>query len=337
VHRFSPAFLAAITLGTTVVAFTARTARAGALSIDTASCPALDAAEIDRRVQLELADVARAQEGTGALRVAFACDDGGSKTAKEVTVTISDPVTDKRVERRVPMPPVADRERVLALVASQLFVTSWLELLTHPSPEARPAPTNPPSPEVIERAKDTATTKAGIGPPTVELGIGGLVDVRALLDSPVRMMGAFVRPSFALGNSLRFELGGSFAVGQATRARGVVDTTMGAFGLGLGFRSSKTASLTFDVHTLAALAYARAVGNAASDAVIDATTQGFFVDLSLAAGPSLRVGSTYLGLELAGGVAFPKLRAAVAGDSDVTLSGMWLGARLSIGAGWGGR
>jgi hypothetical protein len=331
VHRYSLIAFATIVFGSS-----AHPARAGALSIDTSTCPALDAAEIDRRVQLELADVARAQEGAGALRVAFACD-ASPASSREVTVTISDPVTDKRVERRVPMPPAADRERVLALVASQLFVTSWLELLTHPSPEARPAPATPPSPEVIDRARVTATEKAGLGPSRVELGIGGLVDVRSVLASPLRMVGGFVRPSLSLGSHLRFELGGSFSVGQATRARGVVDATMGAFGVGLGFRSSPAAALTFDVHTLAALAYARAVGNATTDGATDASAHGFFLDLSLAAGPSLRLGSTYVSLELAGGAAVPKLRAGVVGDSDVTLSGMWIGARLSLGAGWGGR
>ena len=323
-HRFSLIVLATICL--------TNTARAGALAIDTSTCPALDAAEIDRRVQLELADVARAQEGAGALRVSFACD--GSN---EVMVTISDPVTDKRVERRVPMPPPADRERVLALVASQLFVTSWLELLTHPAPEARPTPTNPPSADVVDRARDTASKNVRGGPSPIELGFGGLVDVRGVTASPARLLGGFVRPSFAIGPNLRFELAGSFAVGQVTRARGVVDASIGTFGIGLGFRSSSTARLAFDAHVLAALAYARVVGNATSDAATDASAHGLFVDASAAIGPSLRLGSTYLALELAGGYAAPKMRGAVAGDTDVTLSGVWMGARLSLAAGWGAR
>ena len=311
-------------------------AETGALSIDAAACPTVDAAEIERRVQLELADVARAQEGAPPLRVAFACD-GPPAGAREVTVTISDPVTDKRVERRVPMPPPADRERVLALVTSQLFVTSWLELLTHPAPEARPEPRTPPSPQLVERARDTATTKSELAPSRAELGVGAVLDLRSVLASPVRLGGAFVRPSLRLGAQTRIELTGAFAVGQASRARGVVDATLASFGAGLGWRSSPSAPLTFDAHALAALAYARAVGNATSDGATDASAHGFFVDLSVAAGPSLRLGSTYISLELAGGIAVPRLRATVAGEPDVTLSGPWLGARLSIGAGWGAR
>lgn len=308
---------------------------AGPFAIDTSACPSLDAEEIDRRVRVELADVATAQEGAGSLRVTFTCNDAPKGMA---TVVISDPITDKRVERTVPLPPKLDRERVLALVAAQLFTTSWLELLTHPSPDARPAPRDPPPAALTDRALERANAEAGSGGRArgIELAVGGLADLRSLGSGPIFLGGGFVRPGFFLGDHLRLDLASSFATGHAARTHGAIDATVFGFGLGLGYRSSGRASVAFEGHALASLAYARVVGTSDSPGFGDATARGFFADFSLAFGPSVRIGASHLALEALGGLALPKLRAAVEGDHDIVLSGAFVGARLTLAAGWGG-
>ncbi len=116
-------------------------------------CGALDLAEVERVLALELAHLLSEKSSVTLPKVRITC------AGAEMRIRVDDPVTGKTLERTLPMPTEPKgRERTMALAISQLFLTSWLELLS-PAPKEVPAPvTQTAPPELTSAAHDAART-----------------------------------------------------------------------------------------------------------------------------------------------------------------------------------
>lgn len=88
--------------------------------------------EVSSQLEVELGSVAEAWTDDAPV-VLLGCRE------EQLHIEIADPITGKHVSRVVPLPPPVGRARVIALAISQLFITSWLELLVDES-VAEPSP-----------------------------------------------------------------------------------------------------------------------------------------------------------------------------------------------------
>ncbi len=299
----------------------------GGIAVTAEGCDDLRAPEIERVLHIELAAVSDQWTGPEPMRVELTCE------GAQVRVVAIDPVTDKRLSRDVQLRRVRDRDRTVALLVSQLFLTSWSELLLRPDPEtplpapARPAPTRAP---ILQAAEGLA--RKAIAPPSWSwyVAIVGGPRVRDFA-SPVISGRAAMRPSVLLDRhwSLALELG--YERGAATRASGSVGYSLASAALGAGFSTTPMGPLAFDFGARAGAAYVDLHGDAALGNVVGTSASGTAFELALGLGPTLLFGPTRVGLELAGGATAPRVVAHVARDTDVALGGLWAGANLVVG------
>lgn len=299
----------------------------GGIVVNAEGCDDLRAPEIERVLRIELAAVSDQWSGPEPMRVELTCE------GAQVRVVAIDPVTDKRLSRDVQLRRVRDRDRTVALLVSQLFLTSWSELLIRPDPEtplplpARPVPTAAPIAQAAE-----GLARRAITPPSWSwyVAIAGGPRVRDPA-SPVVGGRAAMRPSVLLDRhwSLALELG--YERGAATRASGSVGYSLASAALGAGFSTTPMGPLVFELGARAGAAYVDLHGDAALGSVVGTSASGTAFELALGLGPTLLVGPTRIGLELAGGVTAPRVVAHVARDTDVALGGLWAGANVVVG------
>ena len=307
-----------------VLSFTAR-ARAASrgIAVSSEGCGDLRGEEIERVLTIELADVARTTRPDEPLAVELTCDDG------HVRAVAIDPVTSKRLSRDIDLGRAADRERTIALLVSQLFLTSWSELLLPPPPGAPPRPPPPPS---AARAAEGLTRRALTLPSAgwELLAIGGI----RIRDLRVPTIGERValRPTLYLRGRWGIALELGYERGSAERVSGAVDYVVTSAAAGVSYRAIAGARVSVDAGARVGAAYVTAHGDPTAPASASAASGGV-ADLALGVTPSLRAGRFVIGVEAAAGLGFPRLDAHVARDRDVSLGGIWCGVSLVLGAG----
>lgn len=301
----------------------AASAAAGASGVDLAAgdCPQVHAEEVDRVLAIELGSVSGAWSGDERLRAELSCD------ASHLSIAVVDPVTDKRLTRSVAMDwRTGDRDRTVALLVSQLFLTSWSELLLARSAARElPAPPRPPPPAVEHAAEEAV--RSALPPADVRGALTLAVGPRVRdMASPVVGFGAALRPSLLFGRSWRLFLDIDYERGSADRAQGTVVYSLAAGALGGGWRASFGA-LALEVDLRAGAAYVDLRGDASAGAVGSAAS-GAVAEVALDAGPSLALGPARIGLLATAGLTGPRVVAHSTGDRDVSIGGPWLGASL---------
>ncbi len=109
----------------------------GGVELSVEACSGVAAERVGELLELELGLVLEARDPSRRFRVEVVCSD------EATLIAIDDPLTAKRIERRLPVLDASDPEpaRTVAIGAAQLFVASWaeLELLVpaeHPPPPA---------------------------------------------------------------------------------------------------------------------------------------------------------------------------------------------------------
>jgi hypothetical protein len=305
-------------------------AERGSVEVVATGCADLHAYEVERILEIELASVSGNWTGPERMRVELVCN------GEKLTIVAVDPVTDKRLSRELTVGAhVADRDRTVALLVSQLFLTSWAELLLTPPPETAPLRTVRPAPIVAHAAERMA--RSALQPPTVT---GGLAAVAGPLmrdwSAPVVGIRAALRPSLLISRRVRAFLELAYERGAADRAGGTVGYSLVTVAAGVGWRSPNVGPLVFEVAAHAGPAYVDVQGNPSQSSVGGASTSGSVAELGLAAGPTVLLGPARVGVELSVGETLPHAVAHVAGDSDVSLGGPWAGICLVIGTGEGG-
>jgi hypothetical protein len=116
-------------------------------------CGELDEREMRRLVAAELGAMQVEQRGPGVTLVSVHC--GGLR----VVIRVDDPLSKKTVQRAFdtgPMDPRA-RARWIALAASELVLSSWVELETNPAPQVQPE--GPAVPAPVRRAAQAAVRR----------------------------------------------------------------------------------------------------------------------------------------------------------------------------------
>lgn len=309
------------------------TARAAEpVKVHVEGCGETDLDEIERLVALDLASVLEERGGAAFPPVRVECD------GPRMRIVVRDPVTAKTLERDLPAPKPGEvgRERTIALAISQLFLTSWTELLLPPAPVGPP-----PQPKGAVAAKRVARRTIAKELPGADwdlLGVG--TATMRDLGAPFVTFGAALRPSVGLGREVRAfaQVGGE--AGASARTRGLVDASLVSIGAGLGWRSSPSrssrAGFAFEVLAGAGVTLVRLEGRPASDAVTATSASGVVADASVAAGPTWRVGVLRVGLEGRLGFVAPSAIGAVSGERAVRIGGPWIGAGFSLGLAFGG-
>jgi hypothetical protein len=323
-----PALLFAL-LAATAVPSRARAEVTASLSVTTEGCDDLRAPEVERILRIELGQVSEQWSGAEPLRVELACE--GAK----VHVVAIDPVTDKRLSRDVSLRRTKDRDRTVALLVSQLFLTSWSELLLRPSSDPAMPPPPPAPPPAVARAAEGLVRDA-TAPSSRRWLVAATLGPRVRdLASPTPSGRLALRPALLFGErwSLALELG--YERGTAKRASGSVGYGAVSALAGGALRSAPLGPVVFQVGAFAGAAYVDVRGDGVSS-VLGSSASGVVTELELVAGPVLHLGPATLGLELAAGLTAPRATAHVARDADVVLGGPWAGLQLVVGVAEGG-
>jgi hypothetical protein len=145
-------------LGLTLVAAETR-ANGPPFLLGATGCGELDEREMRRLVAAELGAIQVEQRGPGVTLVSVHC--GGLR----VVIRVDDPLSKKTVQRAFDTGPMDHRARArwIALAASELVLSSWVELETNPAPQVQPE--GPAVPAPVRRAAQAAVRRLTPPPP----------------------------------------------------------------------------------------------------------------------------------------------------------------------------
>jgi hypothetical protein len=306
----------------------ARPARAAEEAIDVSAdtCPSLHVDEISRVLDIELASVSREWTGPDRLQAQLSCDDS------HLSIVVVDPVTDKRLTRTVTLDwRTGEHDRTVALLVSQLFLTSWSELLLARQAAAPGLATRPaPPPAVVQAAERIA--RASLAAPAISGSLALLVGPRVReIDAPIASGQVTLRPSLLFVRRWRLFVDAGYERGSATRALGSVVFSLASASAGVGARWALGRVVNFDVDLGGGAAYVDMQGNPLAGA-ISTSASGAVGEAFVDAGPSFVLGAVRVGLLLSAGAMVPRTIAHVSGDRDVSIGGPYFGASLVVGA-----
>jgi hypothetical protein len=302
------------------------------LRVTAPTCPALDAAEVQRLVVIELMAVTQEIREGPPLRVELGC------TAHDLLITVTDPLTAKTLERSVPAPrDEPGRERVVALAIAQLFAASWLELLLPVAAEDEEVIVLEPEVGVPRQAVSAATEFADekVTPafrPRTELAAGVGVRGRAIEAVPfaaahvdVEVRGWFSRTVGVLARV-------GFDYGNANRTAGQVRGMAVLAGGGLAWRWRPREYVGLGGSATLAGGWARVAGRPSGGDVRGATNQGGTGQLAAGIGPRVFARRFRLDFDAEVGGMLRTPEGLVVGGPSVTMGGLWVGAALRLGA-----
>jgi hypothetical protein len=311
-----------------VLGLVARTAGA-APNVELGGCPGLDDDAIARHLADELRAMSVGLDRLEAPPIHIDCTQGSLR------VEVRDPLTGKTLMRTVPAPRTDDpaADRMVALAVSELFLSSWLELLL-PADERAPPPAPRASSAVpvssVERVARKAVARSAVRVAASLLGGAGVRDMHAAY--PTLRVGLRAGPAF---ERVALFLGVGFETGHAQRRLGDVSTQGITLGLGGRWRPLGSERAALDVVASGSFVYAVAHGSAAASTDLASSTSGTAAEFAVGLAPALAVGRTELFIEPLVGVTAPGLAARVSGEAPVRWSGFWFAG--SIGLRFGGR
>lgn len=315
--RSSRTIAVATVVGTGLAATTSPSRADDNVTVRTIGCRQLDEGEITKLLGIELDE--RIRRSGRALRVEVDCDGG------HLRIVAFDPSTDKRMEREVDFDArQLQRDRVVAILASQLFLSSSSEAPPEADAPISKAPGEaPPAAEVSTRAPSASPP-----PPRWELAALGGVRVREL-SSPLIDGRVSVRLGWTVGPTQLFlDLGAER--GSTTRTAGTVVALFVEGSLGARYRAWSHGAFTFDVQAMGGATWVDFQGTDPALGERAAGVSGLAGEASLGIVPGVRLGAVNAGLLLEGGAMLSRARAHVDGDRDVSLAGPWLGAAVTI-------
>ncbi len=307
------------------------------LQVRSQTCADVDAAEVERLVELELAAVTQEIRDGPPLQVDLVCE------GDVLTMAVTDPLTSKQLSRTVPAPgPGAGRSRVIALAIAQLFAASWLELLlADPPADEDTAPPVDPEPGTVHEAVRAATelVEARVEPkraPTLELLAAAGARGRALETAPMGALHLDLELRDWLGE--RVGLAGRLDVdlGRTLRAAGQVQALGVQGNLGLTWRTSRQ-RVAAGGAVLVGVGYGQLRGISARDDVQAAIQRGATGQVLATVGPRIAAGRLRIDVDAEFGYALRTPQGLISDDDAVTLGGIVVGACLRLGGTFGGR
>lgn len=302
--------------------------------VDATACERLDAARVQRLLNLEIAGVAEARQPARDFEVRVTCNEGPT------TIAVVDPLTEKSVARDLATQASdADPERTVALAAIQLFVASWLELRA--ADPVAPLPAEEDEAEaalaIVDERAETSSATTPSTPPAAEpsrlgheIGLGGGPTWRALQSSPVFLGRLDLRYLLWPHKRVGVELSVAGEYGNANRALGVVRVLDGGFGAGIHYRSRSFGPISFDAGIIGHAVAQDLRGRSERNTVDEGKAYGLGFE------PRARVGlgvhSRFLRVALAveGGWLVGGPVGAVTGGEDLSVQGGFLGTTLNV-------
>jgi hypothetical protein len=259
------------------------------------------------------------------------------------TIEVADPLTGKRLERRLPVLEASDPDpaRTVAIAASQLFVASWAEFGSPPSREHPPLPA---APDEQAAAVELVTARSSVedAPPALTRNLEHSLILhtsqraRGLLDGlRLTEVALGYAPRFLLGARRQVALGPSFVGGVELGATRRVDTRVqallagGRVGFDLRVHSAHEIGLWAGVELGLAWQQLRARPEPGAG-LVGGRVSGFGVDPSAHLGFVLDTGRVDLALALEGGylVGGPQ---GVTPEGPIIMRGGWIGGGLQFG------
>lgn len=259
-------------------------------------------------------------------------------STRDVTVTIEDQATVKRIARRILLRDVADtaRPRALALAVAELLRASWMELAM-PGAPAPAAPIPPSLRESIARRIGAAVpSNMSVGPghlfPDGAKDVSIALSWRAFVAGHASMYGgrsgvAFPIPSTSI--LLRADLVALF--GSAQDALGDVALRTVDVGLSGLFATPQDRPVAVAVGPRLELGVAWATGNPADPQTSSFNGEGFVATGSLLAAFRVRISDTWqLALELDAGTTIAPFEALSDGRRVTGIEGAMFGASIGV-------
>lgn len=297
-------------------------------SLGWVQCAGLDVAETERLLRVELAVVAARAEVARAPRVTVECKESS------LHMEVSDAVSGGRRSLDLPAPAAGkpDLERTVALAASQLFLSSWLEMIVKERPEEKP----PAPPE----RRSSPMRRAHASPRSVhdadrwELALAGALRFRNF-GNGTRDIAPFVlaRRRFSGQWLLGGEVG--LEVGEAARPAGNIHVASVRAGILGGARFGHEPFL-LDALVSSALVFVRASGVPLVSGAHGEERSALGADFALSLVPTLSFSHFQIGAVGQAGLLTPAFTARVPGGDPVTIHGPWVGIGLLLGADFGG-
>jgi len=297
------------------------------VSVAPVGCGGLDVSETERLLRTELAIVAARAERVRAPVVHVTCE------RSRVTIRVRDTRSGRTIEETMPAPPEGQpgRERVMALAASQLFLSSWLGVVLAEERRAEPPPrlraADPMQPRPARFPARRAKYQAEIA---VHLG----ARLRRLADPVPTAAG---RVALGLGSAhmaLALHAAGEWT--EVSRASGTV--RFGLLGGGASFElRHQPAVLGWAASVRATGYWLRAQAEADDPDVRAGSATGSAFEAALGGGPVLALGPSWrASLELSAGALLPGVVARVQDASDVALHGAFAELALAVRHDFGG-
>lgn len=300
-------------------------------------CEEIDRALLLSLLELELSDVAPTFRDGGPPFVELQC------VGQRLHVRVRDPVTGKSVARTVPRPSGGHGERSVALAVSQLFLTSWLELLL-PEP-SRPALPDRPAGEyaAVARRVRASLAEAPVIPGDAEerappfvvgltvLGGAGVRDVEAPIVTEALSLRLHVSPDVAWG--LGVDVG--LDHGAASRERGDVELWLGHVTLGAGATLVREGRFTLQLGASGGVVWGRLAGHPSDAGVRGDAVEGIGARLVATTTASLTLDWLVLSLALDLGVDLGLPVGGVSAEQAVTAGGFFGRGLLGVGVRFG--
>lgn len=292
------------------------------LELAPGDCGGLDVSETERLLRTELAIVAARAERVRAPVVLVTCADN------QVTIRVRDTRSRRTIEDTMPAPPEGQpgRERVIALAASQLFLSSWLHVVLAEERRSEAAPAVSPAPAAPRRPAQRPARPNVFQP---EAGLLAGVRVRRIQDA---LPAAAARLDVGLGSRhVAFSL---HAAGERTRAEERVPASVAydllGGGAGVDVRYPG-AAIEWSAGARISGYWVRAAAESPDPAARAHSASGSAFEVMLGAGPALALTPAWrLGLDVQAGALFPEIVARVDSASDVALHGAFAGLALKL-------
>jgi hypothetical protein len=322
--------------------------------VELRGCGALDASPIREALELELGG----SEVCAGLRVSIVCE------ATSTTLEVADPITHKRTTRTLAAvdSSAPDAPRVLALVASELVLASWAELLiTPPADEgslraearARVEQEREGIREDAARLDAQVATAARVEhvegaaavvpeadtrdePTAIGSGLRLWVD----LDGGVRLRDGStpffpplvaLRALAALADDVALGLRASLELGQASRESGSILHSVAGLGLVLTWVCWRAQELALELSTEGRVGWVRLDGRPSRSSVEGRAIDEVLVDVSASIAPTFELGSLRIGVALELGACLVAPTGLVSAGPDLALPGFFGGLTLRIG------
>lgn len=307
-------------------------AQAGDLKVDASACAGLNEARLHALLRVEVQSVLEANPDMPDLEVGVTCSE------RELLMVVRDPVTDKQLTRAMPAPPANDpeRERIVALAASQLFRASWAELTGPPEPEAEAigAPTGeaPEQRQAVAVVEQTSEKRRGPHELLAHAGVRWR-DLKA----PLLMNHVALRYAHRLPRSFLAWTKAEAGFGRANRRLGFVNVVDVFAGAGAGWRTRQFGPATLDLELGGGALYQRLAGKGAAAAVDEGVAWAVTGEIlaSIAVTFHARRLLATVGADV--GYMFEGPRGTVGNETVVDPDGVWIGAGLRLGAVFPGR